>query len=87
MATHEATIDEMLQPLTEALTPETAKLFVDLKAPPSIQARIDQLAARCNEGQLTAEERADYENYVRIGNLFSLIKARATKVINGSARR
>jgi hypothetical protein len=85
MATQEAIIDEMLEPLTDALTPDTARLFVDLKAPPSIQARVDELAAKCNEGELSDAERVDYENYVRVGSLFALIKAKAKRVIVGSS--
>jgi hypothetical protein len=81
MATDEAIIDEMLEPLAEALTPDAARLLADLKAPPSIQARVDALAAKCNEGELTERERADYETYVRVGNLFALIKAKAKRVV------
>jgi len=84
MATQEAIIDEMLEPLTQAMTPETARLFADLKAPSSLQSRVNHLAAKCNAGELTDEERADYENYVRVGNLFALIKARAKRVIADS---
>ena len=85
MATQDAIIDEMLEPLTDALTPETAKAFANLKVPSAVQARVDQLAAKCNEGALTADERADYETYVRIGNLLALIKAKAKRVIVSSA--
>jgi hypothetical protein len=85
MATQEAIIDEMLEPLAEALTPESAKLLAELRVPSSVQARVDALAAKCNEGQLTATEREDYENYVRIGSLFSLLKAKARRVIGESA--
>jgi len=85
MATEEAIIDEMLEPLAEALTPDAARLFAELKAPPSVQARVDELAAKCNEGELTDRERADYEKYVRIGNLFALIKAKAKRVIAESS--
>ncbi|MCI0334865.1 MAG: hypothetical protein L0228_16750 [Planctomycetes bacterium] len=85
MATQEAIIDEMLEPLAEALTPESARLLANLKVPSSVQARVDALAAKCNEGQLTANEREDYENYLRIGSLFSLLKAKARRVISESA--
>ena len=78
-------MDEMLEPLAEALTPDAARLLAALKAPPSIQARVDELAAKCNEGELTERERADYEKYVRIGNLFALIKAKANRVITQSS--
>jgi 16S rRNA C967 or C1407 C5-methylase (RsmB/RsmF family) len=85
MPTEEAIIDEMLEPLAEALTPDAARLFANLKAPPSVQARVNELAAKCNEGELTEQERADYEKYVRVGNLFALIKAKAKRVIAESS--
>ena len=81
MATQEAIIDEMLEPFADALTPEVARRFADLKAPTSIQNRIDELAAKCNESKLSETEQTDYENYVRVGSFLSLIKAKARKVI------
>lgn len=85
MTTQEAIIDEMLELLVEALTPETARLLSQIQAKPSIQARVDQLAVKCNEGALTEEERAEYENYVRVGNLLALIKAKAKRVLAESS--
>ena len=74
-------IDEMLEPFTEALTPEVAKSLATLKAKPSVQARVDQLAAKCNEGDLTEAERSEYETYVQVGNIFALLKAKAKKIV------
>jgi len=37
-----------------------------------MSARLEELAEKCNEGVLTAEEHSEYENYVRVGNLFAL---------------
>jgi hypothetical protein len=82
MAANELLImEEMLEPLSEVLTPESAEVLSRLQAKPSMQARVDELAARCNEGDLTGEERAEYETYVRIGNLFALIKAKAKRLL------
>ena len=81
MATQEAILDEMLEPLVEALTPETAKALAQIQPKPAVQARVDQLAGKCNEGALSAEEKAEYENYVRVGNLLALIKAKAKRVL------
>ena len=39
---------------------EVARAVVDLRAQPDVQARIDDLAARCNEGELSAVERARF---------------------------
>jgi hypothetical protein len=85
MATQEAILDEMLEPLVEALTPESARVLSQIQAKPSIQARVDQLASKCNEGELSTEERVEYEDYVRIGNLLALIKAKAKRVLAESS--
>lgn len=81
MSTQEAILDEMLEPLVEALTVDSARVLSQIQAKPAIQARVDQLAAKCNEGELTPSERDEYEEYVRIGNLLALIKAKAKRVL------
>lgn len=81
MATQEAIINEMLEPLLDALTPESARALSKFQAKPSIQARVDQLASKCNEGELSEAERAEYEEYVRVGNLLALIKAKAKRCL------
>jgi uncharacterized protein YnzC (UPF0291/DUF896 family) len=48
-----------------------------MKADPVAQARIDLLARKCNEGQLTNEERQEYETYVHLGNVIAILKAKA----------
>jgi hypothetical protein len=85
MATQDVILDQMLEPLVEALTPESARALAEFQAKPSIQARVDQLAAKCNEGELTEDERAEYENYVRVGNVLALIKAKARRVLAESS--
>jgi len=37
-----------------------------MRASEDVQSRIDELADKCNEGQLTADERAQYEMFVWI---------------------
>ncbi len=71
----------MLEPLVEALTPESALELSRIQAKPSVQARVDQLATKCNEGELSVEELSEYEEYVRIGNILALIKAKAKRVL------
>jgi hypothetical protein len=58
-------MDRLLEPFGRALTPALARALVDLRAPSEDQDRIDELAEKCNEGSLSDEERAEYEDYVR----------------------
>ena len=73
-------IGDILEPFTDSLTPESARQFADLKVKPSVQARVDELAAKANEGKLTDAEQQEYETFVQVGNIFALLKARAKKV-------
>lgn len=75
-----AIIGEILEPFTDCLTPESARQFANLKVKPSVQARIDELAAKANEGELSDAEQQEYETFVQVGNIFALLKARAKKV-------
>jgi hypothetical protein len=80
-------LEKILDPLTNALTPDLARKIVDLRADAEIQALIDNLGDKANEGTLTEAERRQYETYVRAGTLVSILQAKARKLIsNGHAR-
>ncbi len=74
-------LDRLLEPVARILTPEFARQLVALRADPEVQDRINALAERCNEGQLTPEERADYETYVRFVDFLAIIQAKARRVL------
>ena len=70
-------LDRLLEPVTRCLTPESARALVELRADADAQTRIAELAEKCNEGRLTAEERREYETYVHVGNLIAILQAKA----------
>jgi hypothetical protein len=64
---------------------EFAKELVELRADPETQARIDELAEKCNEGLLTEVEREEYEDYVQATHLIGILQRKARRVLaNGS---
>ena len=71
----------MLAPVSDCFTPEVARRFLQLRADPHLQARIDALADKSTEGELTEEERSEYETYVRAGNLIAILQAKARKLL------
>ena len=82
MATAETTyLDRLLAPVTQYFTPEVAERIVSLQADPDIQVRIEELAAKANEGQLSAEERAEYEDYIEAVDLVAILQARARSIL------
>ena len=54
-------LDRFLDPFGAFLTPEVAQKLVDFRVDEQTQARIDELADKCNEGQLTPAEREEYD--------------------------
>jgi hypothetical protein len=70
-------LKRLLDPLVRCLSPEGARELVRMKADRVAQARIDLLAKKCNEGQLTPKEQHEYETYVHLGNMIAILKAKA----------
>ena len=74
-------LDRFLRPFTECLTPEVAQRIVNLQLDAQSQARLDELAAKANAGQLTDNERQEYEEFVEGIDLMGILKARARTVL------
>ena len=50
-----------------------------------VQARIDELADKCNEGQLTDAERDEYDDYLQAIHLIGILQRKAKRVLaNGT---
>jgi hypothetical protein len=80
--TQEATaLDRLLDPVSRRMTPEVARWLLELRADPELQERVDLLADRCTEGQLTPEEREEYETYVRFSRVIAILQARARRFL------
>ena len=77
MSTTTEMLESLLEPVGQALSPDVAKRLVGLRATREIQQRLDYLADRCTEGQLTAEERTEYEGLVAAIDLISVLQAKA----------
>jgi hypothetical protein len=69
-------LEFLLESVTRSLNVEEARNLIRLKADAKTQTPVDQLARKCNEGELTPGERADYEGYVIAGNLISILQAK-----------
>jgi hypothetical protein len=82
-----ATIERLVQPVVKTLTPEVARAIADLRADPELQARMDELAEKCNEGRLTPEEREEYETSVRFGNFIAILQSKARSLIKQRTSR
>ena len=80
-----ATLERLVEPVVRTLTPEVARALVELRADPELQARMDELAEKCNEGRLTPDEREEYETSIRFGNFLAILQAKARRLLTGRA--
>jgi hypothetical protein len=78
-------IDRLLDPVGLCLTPEVAQALVKLRADPIAQARVDELADKCNEGQMTAAERSEYETYVWASRIIAVLQAKSRALLSRSS--
>jgi hypothetical protein len=70
-------LDRLLEPLAGCLSPDVAAKVADLRADEEMQARIDYLADRANEGLLTDDERDEYAGYLHAIDVITVLQAKA----------
>ena len=68
----------------QIVLPEKAEAVLEFRADPKLMARIEELAAKSTEGQLTEEERAEYTGYVRANKFVAILQRQARNLV-GSA--
>ncbi len=82
-----AALDRLLDALARRFTPAAARAIVRFRADADTRARIAELADKCNEGSLTAQERAEYEDYVRAIDFIAILQSKARRLLARSAKR
>lgn len=70
-------LERLLEPVSSSLNQEAARKLVGLKADRQVQARVAELATKCNAGELTSDERDEYETYVMAGEFIAILQAKA----------
>jgi hypothetical protein len=59
------------------LTPEAARAILKLDFDPEDHQRVDELSAKAQKGTLTPQERAELEEYIRVGYELAVLQSRA----------
>jgi hypothetical protein len=76
-------LESLLAPLSEAMSEESARRLIALRATPEIQSRVDELAIKAEAGTLSEEERDEYDELVRAGTLLATLQAKARQMLRG----
>ena len=62
-------------------TVEQARELIAFRGDELLRNRIDDLARKCNEGELSDAERAEYEGYARANQFIAVLQAKARKLL------
>src|SRR5437764_15487717 len=74
-------LDQLVAPLADCLTLESARRLLALKANPRLQARVDDLAGRHSRGLLTPQEQAEYGGYVYFDTFVAILQSKAPQPV------
>jgi hypothetical protein len=67
------------------MTPALAESILALDFPDADAARIEELNARANEGELTDEDEAELEAYININDLLAYWQSKARQILQQPA--
>jgi acetylornithine deacetylase/succinyl-diaminopimelate desuccinylase-like protein len=72
-------------PVLRIVLPEKAEAVLRFRAAPELRARIEELAGKSTEGQLTETERAEYAGYVRANKFIATLQRQARQLIGATS--
>jgi hypothetical protein len=72
-------LDGLLEPFSLCLDAESARRLVAFRIDPPVQARIEMLGERANEGDLTTAERSEYEALINAADFIAILKLKARR--------
>lgn len=67
----------LIDPTNPSLSPDAAKAILQLGYTAADHARCAELAEKSNGGTLTEDERREFEGYVFVGDVLSMLKSKA----------
>jgi hypothetical protein len=73
--------EKAVGPIMKIVLPdEKAEAVLDFRPPAKLKARIEELAGKSTEGQLTAAEKAEYIGYVRANKFIATLRRQARQL-------
>ena len=80
MSAETIAFEKGVEPLMRLVFPEKLDEVLAYRPDEELQQRIDDLASRCNEGELTNSEREEYEGYVRANKFLAILRRQALRI-------
>ena len=74
-------LDRIVEPVVRSLNREAAQSLLNIRVDRAATRRMATLARKCNEGELSPEERNEYEMNVLASELLALFQAKARALV------
>ena len=74
-------LDQFLDPINGCLTPQVAQRIVDWRPSEQLRSRIEELGRKANDGTLSADEDAEYREYIDEADIIALLQAKARRLL------
>ena len=82
-----AALDHLLEPLSLCLNAESARRLIAFHIDRPVQARIEMLGQRANDGSLNATERSEYEALINAADFIAILKLKARRRLDQISRQ
>lgn len=83
--TETAAFERGVGPIMKIVLPEKVKAILRFRPPAKLKARIEELAGKSTEGQLTAAEKAEYVGYVRANKFVAVLQRQARQLASSKS--
>ena len=80
-----AAFDRGVRPLMQIVLPGKTEAVIGFRADPELQERIEELAEKSTEGQLSHAESAEYAGYVRANKFVAILQQHARRLMESRA--
>ena len=78
-------LDRLLNPVADTFSESQARKILEIRADAELQARIEALREKSNEGTLSSEEDAEYKDFVEAADVISILQAKARTILEKTA--
>jgi hypothetical protein len=73
--------DRAVRPLLQLVLPDKSDTVLNYRPDPALQVRIEALAEKSTQGELTDDERGEYEGYVRANKFIAVLRRQTRRLL------
>lgn len=76
--------DSLLESAARCLDAESVRALSELQLGEAARSRLDVLAQKANEGQLSTEETREYDRFIELGDIIATLRLKAERQLKSA---